>query len=56
MTMLFIMGVLLVFTALALIGNAMRNAAPSSGVVPCGSTIASPVMVRPSTSIQSGPT
>ena len=32
MTMLFIMGVLLVFTALILVGNAMRNAAPSSGV------------------------
>ena len=32
MTMLFIMGVLLVFTALGLLGSAMRNAAPSSGV------------------------
>ena len=30
--MLFIMGVLLVFTALGLLGSAMRNAAPSSGV------------------------
>ena len=32
MTMLFIMGVLLVFTALGLLASAMRNAAPSSGV------------------------
>jgi tight adherence protein C len=32
MTMLFIMGVLLVFTALGLLAQAMRNAAPSSGV------------------------
>jgi tight adherence protein C len=32
MTMLFIMGVLLVFTALILVSSAMRNAAPSSGV------------------------
>ena len=32
MTMLFIMGVLLVFTALVLVSSAMRNAAPSSGV------------------------
>jgi tight adherence protein C len=32
MTMLFIMGVLLVFTALGLIASAVRNAAPSTGV------------------------
>jgi tight adherence protein C len=32
MTMLFIMGVLLVFTALGLLGSALRNAAPQSGV------------------------
>ena len=32
MTMLFIMGVLLVFTALGLLASAMRNAAPSTGV------------------------
>ncbi len=32
MTMLFIMGVLLVFTALGLLATAMRNAAPSTGV------------------------
>ena len=32
MTMLGIMGVLLVFTALGLLGSAIRNAAPSSGV------------------------
>jgi tight adherence protein C len=32
MTMLFIMGVLLVFTALGLLGTALRNAAPQSGV------------------------
>jgi tight adherence protein C len=32
MTMLFIMGALLVFTALVLVGTAMRGAAPSSGV------------------------
>jgi tight adherence protein C len=32
MTMLFIMGVLLVFTALVLVGSAVRNAAPSTGV------------------------
>ena len=32
MTMLFIMGVLLVFAALGLAGAALRNAAPSTGV------------------------
>ena len=32
MTMLFIMGVLLVFTALGLLASAIRNAAPSTGV------------------------
>ncbi|MBF4769015.1 type II secretion system F family protein [Nocardioides agariphilus] len=32
MTMLFIMGVLLVFTALVLVSSAIRNAAPSTGV------------------------
>src|SRR5215210_1616340 len=32
MTMLFIMGVLLVFTALLLLGSAIRNTAPSTGV------------------------
>jgi len=32
MTMLFIMGVLLVFTALGLVSSAIRNAAPSTGV------------------------
>ena len=32
MTMLFIMGVLLVFTALGLVASALRNAAPSTGV------------------------
>ena len=32
MTMLFIMGVLLVFTALLLVASAVRNAAPSTGV------------------------
>ncbi len=32
MTMLFIMGILLVFTALGLLATAMRNAAPSTGV------------------------
>lgn len=32
MTMLFIMGALLVFTALGLVASALRNAAPSSGV------------------------
>jgi tight adherence protein C len=32
MTMLFIMGILLVFTALVLVGSAVRNSAPSTGV------------------------